>query len=86
VGCQRARPSPELRRRPRGVEDLAMERARVNVPDGFSSRASRAIGRAAADAQHMTSRIAQKALHIIFFIAPAHLELLLDGAIISPAP
>jgi hypothetical protein len=64
MGCQRVRPSPKLRRRPREMEDLAMERARtrVDVPVDFSSRA-------AADAQHISQRIVQNTPCPNFYIA-----------------
>jgi hypothetical protein len=57
-----------------------MEMARVNVPDGFSSRASRVIEHAAADAQDSAKIPAHN-----FFTAPARLEHLLDDAIFSLA-
>jgi hypothetical protein len=49
-GRRRARLSPELRRRPRGVEELAVVGS-GEMCGGFSSHTSGAIERAAADAQ-----------------------------------
>jgi hypothetical protein len=87
VGCRRARPSSELRRRPSEGGGFADEEgaARVNVSDGFSSRASESIERAAADAQTIASRIAQNTPRSIFFTASVNLQRLLKKVFCSSA-